>query len=154
MSQAQLALPGVAGAAAESAEDWTWTEETGEEAEVADFVHATVLKAEMTRPLLETVEALRRRSLTEPRDDGRLTLQPVVMEYITRKFVECIVEEVASERVALFDSHALMQAEAEDYVRLSQEQAVVKEIAERLIVTFGKNELVEKLRPTLSWEIH
>lgn len=48
MSQAQLALPGVAGAKAEEAEDWTWTEETGEEAEVADFVHATVLKAEMT----------------------------------------------------------------------------------------------------------
>lgn len=113
-------------------------------------LRAKVLKAEMTRPLLETVEALRRRSLTEPRDDGRLTLQPVVMEYITRKFVECIVEEVASERVALFDSHALMQAEAEDYVRLSQEQAVVKEIAERLIVTFGKNELVEKLRRILA----
>lgn len=47
MSQAQLALPGVAGAKAEEAEDWTWTEENGEEAQMADFVHATVLKAEM-----------------------------------------------------------------------------------------------------------
>ncbi len=51
MSNAQLALPGVAGAAQEQAAEWTWTEETGEEAEVADFVHATVLKAEVTNAL-------------------------------------------------------------------------------------------------------
>jgi len=46
--QAQLALPGVV---AETAAEWVWTEETGEEAEALDFVHATVLKAEMTEAL-------------------------------------------------------------------------------------------------------
>jgi len=47
-AQSQLPLPGVV---AEQASEWTWTEESGEEAEVADFVHATVLKAEMTQAL-------------------------------------------------------------------------------------------------------
>ena len=44
----QLALPGVV---AESAAEWVWTEETGEEADVPDFVHATVMKTEVTEAL-------------------------------------------------------------------------------------------------------
>jgi 16S rRNA (cytosine1402-N4)-methyltransferase len=48
MGQAQLALPGVA---AEGTAEWTWTEETGEEAEVTSFVHETVLKAEVVAAL-------------------------------------------------------------------------------------------------------
>ena len=47
-SQAQLALPGVV---ADQASEWVWTEETGEETEVMDFVHATVLKSEMIEAL-------------------------------------------------------------------------------------------------------
>jgi 16S rRNA (cytosine1402-N4)-methyltransferase len=44
----QLALPGVV---AEAAAEWVWTEETGEEADVPDFVHATVMKTEVTEAL-------------------------------------------------------------------------------------------------------
>ena len=46
--QAQLALPGVV---TETAAEWVWSDETGEEAEVPDFVHATVMKAEVTEAL-------------------------------------------------------------------------------------------------------
>ena len=46
--EAQLALPGVV---AEAAAEWIWTEETGEEADVPDFVHATVMKSEVTDAL-------------------------------------------------------------------------------------------------------
>lgn len=48
MSQAQLALPGVV---TETSVEWVWTEETGEEPEVSNFVHATVMKAEVTNAL-------------------------------------------------------------------------------------------------------
>lgn len=48
MEAAQLALPGVVD---EASQEWVWTEETGEEAEVPDFVHATVMKAEVTDAL-------------------------------------------------------------------------------------------------------
>jgi 16S rRNA (cytosine1402-N4)-methyltransferase len=47
-AQAQLALPGVV---TETSAEWVWTEETGEEAEVPDFVHATVMKTEVTEAL-------------------------------------------------------------------------------------------------------
>jgi 16S rRNA (cytosine1402-N4)-methyltransferase len=45
---AQLALPGLAD---EATQEWVWTEDTGEEADVPDFVHATVMKAEVTDAL-------------------------------------------------------------------------------------------------------
>ena len=48
-AQAQLALPGVV---TETAAEWVWSDETGEEAEVPDFVHATVMKTEVTSSLL------------------------------------------------------------------------------------------------------
>lgn len=45
---AQLALPGVV---AETPAEWIWTEETGEETDVPDFVHATVMKTEVIEAL-------------------------------------------------------------------------------------------------------
>ena len=47
-AQGQLALPGVV---TETAAEWVWSDETGEEAEVPDFVHATVMKTEVTESL-------------------------------------------------------------------------------------------------------
>src|SRR6185436_7742118 len=46
--QAQLALPGVS---TETAVEWVWTEETGEETDVSAFVHETVMRAEVTAAL-------------------------------------------------------------------------------------------------------
>lgn len=46
--QAQLALPGLQ---AESAAEWVWSEETGEESDVPVFVHETVLRAEVVAGL-------------------------------------------------------------------------------------------------------
>jgi 16S rRNA (cytosine1402-N4)-methyltransferase len=47
-AQWQLALPGVV---TEAAAEWVWSDETGEEAEMPDFVHATVMKTEVTEAL-------------------------------------------------------------------------------------------------------
>jgi 16S rRNA (cytosine1402-N4)-methyltransferase len=47
--QAQLALPGLV--VAESSAEWVWTEELGEEIDVAAFVHETVLRAEVVSAL-------------------------------------------------------------------------------------------------------
>jgi 16S rRNA (cytosine1402-N4)-methyltransferase len=48
IGDAQLALPGVSG---EAAQEWVWTEDTGEEVIVTDFVHATVMKTEVITAL-------------------------------------------------------------------------------------------------------
>lgn len=46
--QAQLALPGLA---AETAAEWVWSEETGEEIDVPAFVHETVMRAPVVSAL-------------------------------------------------------------------------------------------------------
>lgn len=108
-------------------------------------LHTKMSKNATNRALLDSIESLRRRSLIELRGEEHLTLQPVVMEYVTRQFVEHIVREVAQEHVALLNSHALMQATAKDYVRISQEQFILGAVADDLVTTFGKAELVNKL---------
>jgi WD40 repeat protein/transcriptional regulator with XRE-family HTH domain len=104
-----------------------------------------MVKTATNRALMDSVESLRRRSLIELSGEERLTLQPVVMEYVTRQLVEHIVKEVVQEHIALLNSHALMQAMAKDYVRTSQEQFILGSVADELITTFGKAELVNKL---------
>lgn len=109
-----------------------------------------IIRLDVRERLLEIVESLLRRSLIELYEDGRLTLQPVIMEYTTRKFVQSIVAEVINENLVLFDNHAFMQAEAKDYIRLNQEQSILKSIAERLIERLGKEAVVKKLQHILS----
>lgn len=109
-----------------------------------------IVKADIRGSLLEVVESLHHRSFIEVCEDGRLTLQPVIMEYTTRKFVQTIVEEVMNEKVLLFESHPFMQAEAKDYIRLNQEQSILKNIAERLITNLRKEEVISKLQRILS----
>ncbi len=108
-------------------------------------LRAKMSKNATHRTLLDNVESLHRRSLIELRGEERLTLQPVVMEYVTRQFVEHVIQEVVQEHLVLFNSHALVQARAKDYVRISQEQFVLRAIADELVTTFGKAELVNKL---------
>ncbi|HJT54856.1 MAG TPA: helix-turn-helix domain-containing protein, partial [Ktedonobacteraceae bacterium] len=108
-----------------------------------------MLKRAENRALLDSVESLRRRSLIELRSGERLTLQPVVMEYVTSQFVEHIAKEIAQEQITLFNSHALLQAEAKDHVRISQEQFILKAVADELIATLGKAVLVNKLQRIL-----
>ena len=79
-------------------------------------LRAKMLTTDIKGTLLDIVKSLLRCSLIELLDDGRLMLQPVVMEYISRRLGEGIAEEIARERVALFDRLPLMEAEAKDYV--------------------------------------
>jgi hypothetical protein len=49
------------------------------------------------RELLEALESLKARSLIETVDAG-LTLQPVIMEYVTERFIQSIEREIATEK--------------------------------------------------------
>ncbi|MEA5505114.1 NB-ARC domain-containing protein [Halotia wernerae UHCC 0503] len=84
------------------------------------------------RELLEALESLRRRSLIE-KSDALFTLQPVVMEYITESIIEQICQEITTDKIALFMSHALMGATVKDYVRDIQIRLILQPIIERLL---------------------
>ena len=92
--------------------------------------------------LLEILESLNRRSLIEKKD-LLFSLQPVVMEYMTINFIDRIYQEVISEDILLFKSHALLKATSADYIQDIQRRLILKPILERLALFFGNNHQVE-----------
>jgi hypothetical protein len=85
--------------------------------------------------VLEAVEALRRRSLVERAEAAAaaaFTLQSVVLEYATDRLVEQVADEIERGRHALLVEQPLIQAQARDYVRQSQERLIGAPILQRL----------------------
>lgn len=101
------------------------------------------------RTLQEAWRSLRRRHLIEPVNDG-FTLQNVIMEYMTESIVTRATEEIITGTFALFEHHALMQAQVKDYIRTSQSHVILKPIIEQLLLMLGKDTLEQHLRNILA----
>ncbi|MBW4522328.1 MAG: NACHT domain-containing protein [Scytolyngbya sp. HA4215-MV1] len=84
-----------------------------------------------TQHLQTILESLRRRSLIERVDDG-FTLQNVVMEYVTDRFVTQVAQEIQTQQILLFNRHALIKATAKDYVRETQVRLILQPIVDSL----------------------
>ncbi|BAZ45238.1 WD-40 repeat-containing protein [Chondrocystis sp. NIES-4102] len=88
--------------------------------------------------LLETLESLSRRSLIESNLSG-FTQQPVVMEYVTSRLIEEIIQEFVNQKPQLLRTHALIKATAKDYIRENQIRLILQPILKRLTATFGQH---------------
>jgi WD40 repeat protein/transcriptional regulator with XRE-family HTH domain len=95
---------------------------------------ATALRERATRhAVIEAVQALLRRSLLEPNDQGAdFALQPVVLEYMTDRLVEQVAGEIRDRRPRILRRQALIQAQAKEYVRRSQERLIAAQVFTRL----------------------
>ncbi len=82
--------------------------------------------------VLAALQSLARQSLIE-KSSGCFTLQPVVMEYVTAIFIDRVCAEITTLNVAIFNSHALIQAQAQDYVRESQVRMILVPLVDRLM---------------------
>ncbi|MBD1913413.1 MULTISPECIES: NB-ARC domain-containing protein [unclassified Leptolyngbya] len=92
--------------------------------------------------LLEVLESLSWRSLIE-KLAGYYTQQPVVMEYVIERLITQVLEELDTGSPFLLLRHALVKTNVKDYVRESQEQLILRAIAQR-----WRNQL----RPQMSLE--
>jgi len=109
--------------------------------------------------LLETLESLGRRSLLEKNTTG-FKQQPVVMEYVTEKFVEQVCEEILTREISIFNKHALIKAKAKDYIRNTQIRFILQPILQQLLnktgnidqIKYHLNKILELLQddPVLS----
>lgn len=104
--------------------------------------------------LIEVLESLEHRSLVE-KNHALFSLQPVVMEYVTDRLVEQVVQELQAEWTTpspkrLSRSHALLKATAKDYVREIQAQLILQPILDRLLTEAGEAALTEFLYQLLS----
>jgi WD40 repeat protein/transcriptional regulator with XRE-family HTH domain len=116
----------------------------------------TALGARMSRgAVLEAIEALRRRSLVERAETAgaaAFTLQSVVLEYVTDRLVDEACDEIARGQPVLLVEHPLIQAQAKDYVRQTQERLIGAPILQVLSEHHGENQTEQRLLALLeSW---
>jgi WD40 repeat protein len=104
--------------------------------------------------LIEALTSLERRSLIE-RDtpkatstrSTRFTLQPVVMEYITDWLVEQVSQAILADPTVAaspLHTHALILAQAKDYLRDSQTRLILQPVLQRL--RLQPSDLADRLR--------
>ncbi|MBV9172530.1 MAG: NACHT domain-containing protein, partial [Chloroflexi bacterium] len=92
---------------------------------------------------IDTIEALRRRSLVERVRIGGttgFTLQSVVLEYLTDRLVESVADEIRRKQPSLLVRVPLIKAQAKDYVRCAQEVLIGEAILGQLADSRDTNE--------------
>ena len=104
---------------------------------------------ESKRSLFDVLNTLLRRSMIETSETADFMLQPVIMEFVTSRLIEQIVEELNKETFQIFESHALMKAHAKDYVRESQIRLVLWPIIQQQLAIHGKARIEQKARNLL-----
>ena len=99
--------------------------------------------------LTEALKSLRHRSMIETSGSALFRLQPIIMEYVTGLLVQNIFEELENQDLRLFANHALIKAQAKDYIRQAQILLILEPITHRLLTVFGREGLEAKLKNIL-----
>jgi len=66
-------------------------------------------------------------------DKPKFTLQPVIIEYITKRLINQIVDEIRDNQIELFNTHALFKAQGKEYIKDIQIRLILKPIIEQLL---------------------
>jgi WD40 repeat protein len=103
--------------------------------------------------LLETIQALHRRSLIERgQNQGSFTLQSVVLEYVTARFIAEVGAQIREGKLAHLIDHALELAQAREYIRQTQERLIIAPILMHLRGNFRREvEVEEQLLSLVAW---
>src|SRR6266567_4389806 len=99
--------------------------------------------------LQEALRPLRRRHLIETSATS-FTLHPVIMEYLTDRFVDRMCEELRTGTMVLFERHALLKAQAKDYIRESQHRLILLPFVQKLLTLFGQEALEQQCKRLLA----
>ncbi len=118
------------------------------EAVSPQLLRDNLVKSEAGGIFLEALSSLQRRSLLEQSAAG-FTLQNVIMEYTTDRLIDQVYSEIISGDISVLQSHALIKAQAKEYVRASQNRLILKPVAERLLAALGQAGLEARLKAIL-----
>lgn len=103
------------------------------------------LKSNLVTPpssaqFIEALESLRRRSLIERSlsalpdiEASVFTLQPVLMEYVTHQFIQQICQELETQAICLYRSHALIKVQTKDYIQEIQVRLILTPVVQCLL---------------------
>lgn len=92
--------------------------------------------------LIEALESLGRRFLIE-QSFTLFTLQPIVMEYVTNRFIEQICMEIFTRRIGVLRSHFLIKVQGKDYLRDAQTYFIIRPVLDGLLAIFKSKQSLE-----------
>ncbi len=116
-----------------------------------DTLRADLLGALSKNELLPALMSLRRRSLIERDGQGAIFhLLPVLLEFITDRFVKQVSEEIVHLQYASIAKYALLKSRSKDYIRESQVRLIIQPVLANLGERLGdKDHLADALRALL-----
>ncbi len=95
--------------------------------------------------LPDTLQSLQHKIRLEKSHNG-FSLQPVFIEYLTDKIMDCAFQEVISGELEILVSYSILKALSKDYVRETQYRLNIGPLNERFIEAFGTKEIyIEQL---------
>jgi len=115
-----------------------------------DSLYSDIIRTVPSRDLLESFMSLKRRSMIENRGKALFGLQPAILEYVTNRLVKLVCAEIQSGDINLLASHALIKAQAKDYVRDTQVRLILSPIMDWLHTTLGLEESKARLKQILT----
>jgi WD40 repeat protein len=119
-----------------------------------DRLQAELLPTITLPILLAVLETLRARSLIETTERG-LTQQPIIMEYVTDRFIQEIDREIITGELDLFRTHVLIEAQTKDYLREAQIHLILQPLIDRLVTHFiTQTQLEQHLAKLLTTLFH
>jgi WD40 repeat protein len=108
-----------------------------------------VLSLEAKQKLPETLRSLGQRSLIEKTAIG-FTQQPVVMDFVINRFIDRVCVEIVTGEISVFNSHAIIEAQAKDYIRDTQIRLILKPILDKLLAQTNLSSLIDRLEQILA----
>jgi len=97
------------------------------------------------KDIRSALNSLSRRCLIQSTHEG-VTLQNVVMEYVSEVLIHKVINELESCELELLKTHAIMQASAPDSIRENQTQMLLKPVVEYLCKNQTKKVIEHKFR--------
>ena len=109
-------------------------------------IRADIVSTKHKKYLPHTLRSLEQRSLVEVKHTENLLfkLHPIVAEYVLDRLVRKVCGELRKGDLDIFNSHALMKADAEETVRFFQQKAIIQPIIERLNKSYQSLQQVDE----------
>ncbi|MCM1982017.1 WD40 domain-containing protein [Lyngbya confervoides] len=90
-----------------------------------------VWRTHVLRQLPEAVQSLSRSGLLD-RSVQQISLQPVVMEYVTHRFLHNLADELLQLQYASMQTYALLNLQTQDSIRRAQQRFILKPLLDQL----------------------
>ena len=109
-----------------------------------------ILSASDKERLSSTLQTLQRRLPLERSPEG-LSLQPVLIEYLTLRLLEKLALEIEENTPVLLNRYALLKASGKDYIREIQRNSILKPLLQRLLDKYSSaDKLAARFKQVLS----